>query len=97
MKNSKIFVACDTPNIKLVKKIIKQTKTNKLEIIPKFGLQFFYSKNGRKFLEKFKKPFFLDLKISDVPNTSVSALDSLKDLKKLRYIRQTQISYWTEF
>ena len=64
MKKSKIFVACDTSNLILVKKIIKQTKTKKLEIIPKFGLQFFYSKNGRKFLEKFDNDFFLDLKIN---------------------------------
>ena len=58
MKKYKIFVACDTSNINIVKKIIKDTKNKKLEIIPKFGLQFFYSKNGRKFLEKFKKHFF---------------------------------------
>ena len=29
---------------------------------------------------------FADLKISDVPNTAMSAMDSLRDLKKLRYI-----------
>jgi len=89
IKNKKIkniFVACDTSNLKEIKRIIKDTKTNKLKIILKFGLQFFYSKNGRKFLKKFKKPFFLDVKIGDVPNTALSALDSLKDLKKIRYI-----------
>ena len=51
MKNKIIFVACDTSNLNEIKKIINQTKTNKLNIIPKFGLQFFYSKQGRKFLE----------------------------------------------
>tara|TARA_B100001250_G_scaffold403459_1_gene418038 strand:+ start:326 stop:1021 length:696 start_codon:yes stop_codon:yes gene_type:complete len=86
MKKSKIFVACDTSNLILVKKIIKQTKTKKLEIIPKFGLQFFYSKNGRKFLEKFDKDFFLDLKINDIRQTALSAIDSIKDLKKCKYI-----------
>ena len=86
MKNRKIFVACDTSNLNLVKKIIKHTKTNKLEIIPKFGLQFFYSKRGRKFLENFKSNFFLDLKINDIKQTALSAIDSLKDLKKCRYI-----------
>ncbi len=86
MKNSKIFIACDTSSIILVKKIIKQTKTNNLEIIPKFGLQFFYSKNGRKFLEKFSNNFFLDLKINDIKQTALSAIDSLKDLKKCKYI-----------
>ena len=86
MKNNKIFVACDTSNINLIKKIINQTNTKKLEIIPKFGLQFFYSKKGRKFLEKFNKNFFLDLKINDIKQTALSAIDSLKDLKKCRYI-----------
>ena len=84
--NKTIFVACDTSNINIVKKIIKDTQTNKLNIVPKFGLQFFYSKNGRKFLENFKKEFWLDLKINDIPQTSLSAVDSLKDLKKCKYI-----------
>jgi orotidine-5'-phosphate decarboxylase len=86
MKKNKIFIACDTSNLNLVKKIINQTKTKKLEIIPKFGLQFFYSKQGRKFLEKFNNNFFLDLKINDIKQTALSAIDSLKDLKKCRYI-----------
>ena len=86
MKNKKIFVACDTSNLSQIKKIIKQTQTNKLKIIPKFGLQFFYSKNGRKFLESFKRDFWLDLKINDIPQTALSAVDSLKDLKRCKYI-----------
>ena len=86
MKNKSIFIACDTSNLRYIKKIISQTRTNKLKVIPKFGLQFFYSKNGRKFLEKFKNDFWLDLKINDIPQTAISALDSLKDLKKLKYI-----------
>ena len=86
MKKNKVFLALDTSNIKLVKKIIKQTKIKELEIIPKFGLQFFYSKEGRKFLEKFNKNFFLDLKINDIKQTALSAIESLKDLKKCRYI-----------
>ena len=77
MKNKTVFVACDTSNLKKIKK---------LKIIPKFGLQFFYSKNGRKFLEKFKKDFWLDLKINDIPQTALSAIGSLKDLKKCKYI-----------
>ncbi|WP_440669414.1 orotidine-5'-phosphate decarboxylase [Candidatus Pelagibacter sp. HIMB1483] len=86
MKKNKIFVACDTSNLNEIKKIINQTNSKKLKIIPKFGLQFFYSKNGRKFLEKFKKDFWLDLKINDIPQTALSAIDSLKDLKKCKYI-----------
>ena len=86
MKHKNIFVACDTSNLSKIKKIIKQTHTNKLKVVPKFGLQFFYSKNGRKFLENFKKDFWLDLKINDIPQTALSAVDSLKDLKKCKYI-----------
>ena len=86
MKHKNIFVACDTSNLSEIKKIIKQTQTNKLKVVPKFGLQFFYSKNGRKFLENFKKDFWLDLKINDIPQTALSALDSLKDLKRCKYI-----------
>ena len=86
MKNKKIFVACDTSSLREIKKIINQTQTNKLKIIPKFGLQFFYSKNGRKFLEKYNKDFWLDLKINDIPQTALSAVDSLKDLKRCKYI-----------
>jgi orotidine-5'-phosphate decarboxylase len=86
MKHKNIFVACDTSNLSEIKKIIKQTQTNKLKVIPKFGLQFFYSKNGRKFLENFKKDFWLDLKINDIPQTALSAVDSLKDLKKCKFI-----------
>ena len=86
MKNKCVFVACDTSNLREIKKIITQTKSRKLKIIPKFGLQFFYSKQGRKFLEKIKTDFWLDLKINDIPQTALSAIDSLKDLKKCKYI-----------
>ena len=86
MINKSIFIACDTSSINQVKKILRQTKTKKLKIIPKFGLQFFYSKNGRKFLEKFKGDFWLDLKLNDIPQTALSAIDSLRDLKGCKYI-----------
>jgi len=84
MKKNKIFIACDNSNINQVKKIIKHTKPYNL--IPKFGLQFFYSKNGRKFLENYKSEFMLDIKASDIPQTISSALHSIKDLKKIKYI-----------
>ena len=86
MKNKTIFVACDTSNLNQINKTLKNINTKKLKIIPKFGLQFFYSKNGRKFLEKYKSDFWLDLKINDIPQTALSAVDSLKDLKKCKYI-----------
>ena len=84
MKKNKIFIACDNSNINQIKKIIKYTKPYNL--IPKFGLQFFYSKNGRKFLENYKSEFMLDIKASDIPQTISSALHSIKDLKKIKYI-----------
>ena len=86
MRNKTIFVACDTSNLNQINKILKNIKNKKLKIIPKFGLQFFYSKNGRKFLEKYKSDFWLDLKINDIPQTALSAVDSLRDLKKCKYI-----------
>ena len=86
MKRKNIFVACDTSNLAQIKKILNQTKTDKLKIIPKFGIQFFYSKNGRKFLEKFNNEFWLDLKINDIPQTALSAIDSLKDLNKCKFL-----------
>ena len=54
MKN-KIFIACDTTSIKKINKIIKNTKSKKLKIGYKFGLEFLNSKNGRTFIEKLKK------------------------------------------
>ena len=55
MKKIKIFVACDTSKISKVKKIITQTKTDKIKIGYKFGLEFINSKNGRKFIAYLKK------------------------------------------
>ena len=70
MKKPKIFIACDTVKIGKVKKIISETQTNKLDIGYKFGLEFFYSKNGRNFIYKLKnKKIFADKKIKDIPNT----------------------------
>ena len=86
MKNKIIFIACDTSKLNEVKNIINQINIQKINIIPKFGLQFFYAKKGRNFLENFKKDFWLDLKINDIPQTALSAIDSIKDLKKCKYI-----------
>jgi len=81
MKNKKIFIACDTKSVKKVKKIIKETQTNKIKIGYKFGLEFFNSKNGWKFVSKLKnKIIFIDLKLHDIPNTVKSAVNALKDL-----------------
>ena len=86
--NKKIFIACDTTNISKVRKIINYTQSRKLKIGYKFGLEFFYSKSGRSFLSKMdkKQTIFLDLKLNDIPNTCVSAVNSLKDLKNIKYL-----------
>ena len=87
MKKYKVFIACDTKNIKTVNKIIKNTKTQKIKIGYKFGLEFFYSNKGRLFISKLKnKLIFLDLKLNDIPNTCVSAIKSIKDLKNVNYL-----------
>ena len=82
MKKSKIFIACDTKNLERAKKIINQTKTNKIKIGYKFGLEFMNSKNGRRFISSLKnKIIFIDLKLNDTVNTMISAVKALKDLK----------------
>ena len=82
MKKNKIFVACDTTNIQKVKKIIQNTRNSNIKVGYKFGLEFLNSQNGRNFLSKLKKQIiFADLKLHDIPNTCVSTVKALKDLK----------------
>ena len=82
MKKPKIFIACDTTNLIKVKQIIKQSKTNKIKIGYKFGLEFINSKRGRQFISTLKnKIIFIDLKLNDTVNTMVSTVRALKDLK----------------
>ena len=87
MKKPKIFIACDTTSTNKITKIIKQSKTSKLEVNYKIGLEFFLSPKGRYFIEKQKgEKIFLDLKLNDIPNTCVSAIYSLRDLKNISYL-----------
>ena len=66
----------------LENKIIKKSKTSKLKIGYKFGLEFLNSKNGRKFVSQLKNQItFGDYKFSDIPNTCASAIKAIKDLK----------------
>ena len=82
MKKNKIFIACDTAEIKKAKQIINNTKSNKITIGYKFGLEFVNSKNGRKFISKLKnKITFLDLKINDIPNTCLATVKAVRDLQ----------------
>ena len=82
MKKPKIFIACDTTNLTKIKKIINQSKTNKIKVGYKFGLEFMNSKKGRQFISTLKnKIIFVDLKLNDTVNTMVSAVKAMKDLK----------------
>tara|TARA_B100000287_G_scaffold372062_1_gene370488 strand:- start:76 stop:747 length:672 start_codon:yes stop_codon:yes gene_type:complete len=82
MKKYKVFIACDTTNISKIRKIINNTKNSELKIGYKFGLEFLNSKNGRNFLANLKNEIvFADLKLHDIPNTCVSAIKAIKDLK----------------
>tara|TARA_Y100000389_G_scaffold204770_1_gene259533 strand:- start:2597 stop:3289 length:693 start_codon:yes stop_codon:yes gene_type:complete len=87
MSKFKIFIACDTSNPKKIKQIINLSKTNKLNINYKIGLEFFLSSQGRKFISGLKNEnIFLDLKLNDIPNTCAAAVHSLKDLKNISYL-----------
>ena len=82
MNKNKIFIACDTTSISKVKEIIKKTQNSKIKFGYKFGLEFLNSKKGRIFLSKLKnKITFADLKLHDIPNTCVSTIKAIKDLK----------------
>ena len=86
MKKPKIFVALDTTNQKRIEQIIKTTQNSKISFGYKFGLEFLNSKNGRKFISKLKnKITFGDYKLADIPNTCMSTIRAVKDLK-LNYV-----------
>ena len=82
----KIFIALDTTNLKKIKNIIKETQKSKIKFGYKVGLEFLNSIHGRRFVAGLKnKIIFADYKISDIPNTCVSTIKAVKDLK-LNYI-----------
>ena len=82
MKKNKIFIACDSTNIDRIKLLIKKTQNSKLNIGYKFGLEFLNSKDGRKFITKLKNlTTFGDYKFADIPNTCMSAIKAVRDLK----------------
>ena len=82
MKKPKIFIACDTTSLSKIKKIVKETQNRKINFGYKFGLEFLNSKNGRKFVASLtNKITFGDYKLADIPNTCVSTIRAVKDLK----------------
>ena len=81
MKMNKLFVACDSTNIKRIKYIINHTKHSKIKFGYKFGLEFLNSRNGRNFISKLKnRIIFADYKLHDIPNTCASAVKAVRDL-----------------
>ena len=81
INKKKIFIAVDTNKVSKAKKIIRDTQTEKIKVGYKFGLEFFFSKDGRKFISSLRNQIiFLDLKLNDIPNTVSSAIKSLKNL-----------------
>jgi len=82
MKKNKVFIACDTTNIRKIRNIIKKAQNPYLKVGYKFGLEFLNSKNGRQFVSKIRnKITFGDYKFNDIPNTCASAVKSISDLK----------------
>ena len=82
MNKNKIFVACDSNNINKIKRIIRDSKSDKILTGYKFGLEFINSKNGRKFISNLKNEIiFGDYKIHDIPNTCAATIKSVRDLK----------------
>ena len=82
MLKNKIFIACDSSKTSKISKIIRETQNSKIKIGYKFGLEFLNSKKGRNFLSKLKnKITFADLKLHDIPNTCVSTIKAIKDLR----------------
>ncbi len=82
MKKNKVFIACDSTNILKIKTIIRKTQNSKIKFGYKFGLEFLNSKYGRNFISKQKKKIiFADLKLHDIPNTCVSTIKAISDLK----------------
>ena len=82
MRKYKIFIACDSKKVSDVKRVIIYSQNNNLKIGYKFGLEFLNSKDGRNFVLNLKnKTIFADLKLHDIPNTCVSAVKAIQDLK----------------
>ncbi len=82
MKKPKVFIACDTTSLTKVRLIINHSKTNKIKIGYKFGLEFMNSKKGRQFISSLKdKIIFVDLKLNDTVNTMISTIKALRDIK----------------
>ncbi len=83
MISKKIIVALDNSDIKKVKKVVKNLKSEVFAF--KIGYEFFfnYGINGYNEIKNICPNIFLDLKLHDIPNTiqkGIKAIDKLRPL-----------------
>ena len=83
MKSKKIIVALDNSDLKKVKKIVSDLKSEAFAF--KIGYEFFLNNgiSGYKEIKKICPNIFLDLKLHDIPNTVQKGLDAIYKLKPI--------------
>ena len=83
MSSKKVIVALDGDNIKHIKKIADELKSEVYAF--KIGYEFFFNFgiDGYKKIKKISPNIFLDLKLHDIPNTVKNGLIALNKLKPL--------------
>ncbi len=80
MNKLKVFIALDSESNSKNIEVVKKLKNHVFGF--KVGYRSFYKDDSRTLIKEIKKSsaLFLDLKLHDIPNTVVQALDSLKDI-----------------
>jgi orotidine-5'-phosphate decarboxylase len=81
MKKLKAFIALDASNNEKNIRVVNQL--HKTVYGFKVGYRSFYNKDANKLISEIKRRksrLFLDLKLHDIPNTVISAIDSLKKI-----------------
>ena len=78
---SPVFVAIDTPDLDRARELANSVKSNAGGV--KLGLEFFCANGPSGFREiaAIGLPVFLDLKLHDIPNTVVKAVEALRALQ----------------
>jgi len=78
---SPVFVAIDTPDLDRARELARSVKSNAGGV--KLGLEFFCANGPSGFREiaAIGLPVFLDLKLHDIPNTVVKAVEALRALQ----------------
>jgi orotidine-5'-phosphate decarboxylase len=78
---SPVFVAIDTPDLDRARELARSVKSNAGGV--KLGLEFFCGNgpSGCREIAAIGLPIFLDLKLHDIPNTVVKAVEALRALQ----------------